>query len=566
MSRIADLLGQIFKSEVPAIAPREMRLREEFRSTLFESLDQYMAQIDPTRKVRYDEVDEMDTRNPLIAKTLDIIAEEACPTDPRTGFSFRVVSKDAQVSAIGNDLLDRLKFDDHARDYAREAPKYGECMRKITYITQGEAQQEGIGTYGVMSLEEIRDPVMVDPVLELGRLQAWNIHNVALPPWEFWHIAMPGRSTMREKAPHSFHGRSWLEPARPIWRALKVSENALLLARVTGSVAQRVFPVPAENVDPKDIPALIQDYRRMLSRKYQISSEGDFYRRVNPFAYDENIYWPAQQGVNTRVETIGGNVDIRAIEDIKYWQNIMFASLGVPREFLQYERSGGGLVGKDLSYEDIRFARSVRKIQKAVVDGLFTLVRIELALRGIDPFEVEFDIQTGVISFLEEKQRAEALKLATEVGQSMGVLGQQLGIENAPDWKDYVLSSIGAYVGSAMAMDELQELLESSKAPGPEDLDMDPAAGQTAGSKPQPFPSANKATGNTARRFQLMGRWRHDQVFAESQLYPTEIAELSCLEYLNGRGEDLSDDYEVIWEEEEKPDESPQLVMEGMNG
>lgn len=939
MARIFDLLTQVYKAETPVVAQREREMRADFREIL-EGPFTDIFQIDPGRKARYDECDEMDARNPLIAKVLDIIADEAVPADPTTGRSFRIVSRNTEVEKLGNDLLERIKFEDVVGDLARDAAKYGEVLRKPIYLTQAEAQDAGVGTYGILSLEEIREPTKLEPVLDIGRLQGWRLGNSILPPWEIWHVAMPGRSVMREKAPHSFHGRSWLEPARPIWRAIKLSENALLMARVTGTVKQKVYYFPAGNIDPREIPGLINEYRRALGRKTYVSPEGEFLRQVDPLAYDEAIWWPVVEGMNTSVGTIGGDVDIRAIEDIKYWQNILFASLGVPREYLQYERSGGGLVGKDLcltgdtrirlldgtsptiremaetpdrtfpvysvdlesgelrpgtahsarltgrkpiwevdlrasdtgevhtvrctgnhpfllknrtyvradelepgdslaglyfressretgqhiegyemfyrpfgrgwkythaqvcdsvhgelpaghvrhhvdhdrrnntpenlrpmtqeehrsyhasenagwaamharrardpeydawwrqmaseaqrkghetkirryggggwkaiwarspevfegrtavsgpehhkwsgigfdvvedalalapqcvtvtdlledlrrkhegltrdvlkyrlagrgltvedlplatdldgtcplcgqtfeayqrlnyhyrgckteenaghfpkghvpwnanhtvvavrftgeeedvydlsvdeyhnfliegaqvfvhnSFEDIRFARSVRKVQKILADGVIQMVRVELALRGIDPFEEEFDVQTGVISFLENKQRAESLKFAAEVGQNMQLLGQQLGIEDTDDWRKFVLRTMGNYVGSSLAMDELEELIETEEAPPP------PTEFEPRMPKEPEAEDPEKFTQNKARSLQVATHDRYASTFVpkQGQLYPTRVTEDRFLgEWQEGKEVDenlvrLDEMYERFW-------------------
>jgi len=463
MGRIADFLDSIFQQEAPILPEREKAQAELYKDSLFADIQDFM-QIDPERRLRYDEVDEMDARNPLIAKSLDIIAEEAAPVEPRSGKSFSVVSDDAETQKVADRMLERVRFEDIVGDISRDMPKYGEQIRKAVYVTPEEAVQLESGVIGIVALQEI-DATLVHPRIEFGRLDGWEIEGsgAVLPPWDFWHTRLPGRSSMRGRVLHAFHGRSWLEPARPIWRAVKVSEDSVLLARVTRAVQQRVFHFPADGVPPSEIPALIQEYKRLNSRKAQIKSSGEFHQRVNIFAYDEDLYWPAMQGLQTRVDTIGGVPDIRAIEDLRYWQDLMYAAIGVPREYLQAERTGGGILGKNLAMEDIRFARSVKKVQAAIARGLIQLVRCELALHGYDPMEANFEIQMGTISFLEEQQRLEAIEQATRVASSLSRLGQDTGLAKDSGWQDFVLDTIITFVGSSVGLEELRDKVASGE-------------------------------------------------------------------------------------------------------
>jgi len=464
MSRIADFLDSIFTQDAPILPEREKKQAEQFyRDSLFSSIQSFMK-IDPERRLRYDEVDEMDARNPLIAKSLDIIAEEATPVDPRTGKAFSIIAENVQIKSLADRCLERIRFEDQVGDIARDSPKYGEQIRKIVYVTPDEAVGLESGVVGIVALMEV-DATLIVPRIEFGRLDAWEVEGsgLAMPPWDFWHTRLPGRSAMRGRVLHAFHGRSWLEPARPIWRALKVAEDSILLARVTRAVSQRVFNFPAEGIPPAEIPAVIQEYKRLNSRRAQVKSSGEFAQRVNIFAYDEDLYWPQMGGATGGVQNLGGNPDIKAIEDLKYWQDLMFAAIGVPREYLQAERSGGGILGKNLAMEDIRFARSVKKVQSSIARGLVNLIRIELSLHGYDPMEHNFEVEMGTVSFLEEQQRLEALEQATRVATSLSTLGQSTGLFQDPNWQDFVLDTIITFVGSSVGLEELRDKIATGE-------------------------------------------------------------------------------------------------------
>ena len=549
MTRIGDFLDSIFQQEAPILPEREKKQAELlYKDSLFSDIQSFMR-IDPERRMRYDEVDEMDARNPLIAKSLDIIAEEATPVEPRTGKAFSVTSESEEVKRLADRCLERVRFEDQVGDIARDMPKYGEQIRKIIYVTPDEAQALQSGVVGIVALQEI-DATLVLPRVEFGRLDAWEVEGsgLTLPPWDFWHTRLPGRSAMRGRVLHAFHGRSWLEPARPIWRALKVAEDSILLARVTRAVSQRVFNFPAEGIPPAEIPAVIQEYKRLNSRRAQIKSSGEFAQRVNIFAYDEDLYWPSMPGGTGNVQMLGGDPNIRAIEDLKYWQDLMFAAIGVPREYLQAERSGGGILGKNLAMEDIRFARSVKRVQSAISRGLINLIRIELALHGFDPMEANFEIEMGTISFLEEQQRLEALEQATRVATSLSTLGQSTGLFQDPNWQDFVLDTIITFVGSSVGLEELREKIATGETEPETPIATAPrqqVIAQPAQASAKRFlqlvtdgpKEMNEEKYKSALRYVLealisngsdfrpANKLRNKDVPEESQMYPTEIGQ-----------------------------------------
>lgn len=76
------------------------------------------------------------------------------------------------------------------------------------------------------------------------------------------------------------------------------------------------------------------------------------------------------------------NSNLDAIMDIKYIQNKLLTALRIPAPFLGFDSATGG--GKNLAMMDIRFARTIYRIQKAMIQELNKIAIIHLYLKGFE--------------------------------------------------------------------------------------------------------------------------------------------------------------------------------------
>jgi len=95
---------------------------------------------------------------------------------------------------------------------------------------------------------------------------------------------------------------------------------------------------------------------------------------------DEDFFIPVRGDRGSRIETLPGGTNQGDIDDIQYIQQKMFIALGVPKSYLQSEEDLGGK--GTLAQEDIKFARTIQRIQKIVVSELGKMALIHLHLRG----------------------------------------------------------------------------------------------------------------------------------------------------------------------------------------
>jgi len=105
---------------------------------------------------------------------------------------------------------------------------------------------------------------------------------------------------------------------------------------------------------------------------------------------DEDIFIPVRgDKESVRIETLGG-MGYVATEDLEYFRNKLFSALKVPKAYLGYEEaiSGRGT----LSAEDLRFARTIMRVQNIMSAFLKRIADVHLAIKGINPIDVEYDI------------------------------------------------------------------------------------------------------------------------------------------------------------------------------
>jgi hypothetical protein len=460
-------------------APTLQRIPEQHEEVLEKISwgDEFLSRtfdLEAVRQTLYLEYDEMDARSSDISVALDMVADETTSLDPREKKAVWVSSDNQHVIDLADALFERVDLEGEARQMVRTLAKYGELMRYALTVTPEDAKGLDTDFIGVLALEEV-DALQVNRVEERGQLVGFRTQSEELPPWQILHWRLPGAQIFGSQGQvrPTKYGRSYIEGARGLWRALKVAEESVLLARVDRAVNTTVLPIPIEGANPHELPKLMNEWRRAIGRyQYQNPVTGAWVQRYNPFSRESLLVWPTMPGTNFNVQELGGSPDIRAIVDLQYWRDKMFAILRIPKEFLQAERRGGGILGKDLSLEDIRFGRLIRMFQRTFSLGIMRLLQTELAMNDIAP-DSEFEINMSTSSFIEETQRLEVLKSAVEVAENLQALGQRTGLVDTAEFQAFVLDTIVTFVGSSLGLEQLADALEKEEVPllEPEDPD-----------------------------------------------------------------------------------------------
>jgi hypothetical protein len=207
-----------------------------------------------------------------------------------------------------------------------------------------------------------------------------------------------------------------IEPARRIWRQLIMIEDAMLVYRVIRSPERRVFKIDVGNVPPEEVENYMQQAKSALRSSQVVDKRtGRVDMRYNPLSVDEDYFLPVRgQQDGTSINTLPGGQNTTAIEDVEYIQKKLFSALKVPKAYLGYDESLSSKA--TLAQEDIRFSRTITKIQKVVISELNKIAAIHLFANGFaDEDLIDFEIRLSNPSTIAQQQKLELFRSKFEI-------------------------------------------------------------------------------------------------------------------------------------------------------
>lgn len=222
---------------------------------------------------------------------------------------------------------------------------------------------------------------------------------------------------------------SILDKIRRIWKQLLLAEDAMLIYRTTRAPERRVFKVFVGNMDDKDIEPYIQRVANKFKRDQVVDQKsGQVDMRYNQMAVDQDFVIPIRD-INQQnpIETLPGATNLGEIADIEYLQKKMLAALRVPKAFLGFEEVVGE--GKSLALMDIRFARTINKVQKSLIQELNKIALLHLMILGFEDELNNFSLsltnpssQSELLKIEQWKEKITLYKDATSDQSQLGIL------------------------------------------------------------------------------------------------------------------------------------------------
>jgi Bacteriophage T4-like portal protein (Gp20) len=233
----------------------------------------------------------------------------------------------------------------------------------------------------------------------------------ALEDWEVVHFRL------RAKQRRSVYGQSVLESARFIWKRLVLLEDAALVYRLERAPERYAFYVDVGDLPPQEAYAHLNRVRQQHRKKKWVNpSTGKLDLKFDPTGQSEDFFIPVRQGAEgTRIEVLGAPA-WQHMEDVEYFRDKMFSAIGVPKTYLAQSE---GVGRNTLSSEDVRFARSILRVQRELRNGLGKVARVHLAALNIDPNSVEYAIHMTVPSAIFELAQLEVKNARADLGNRM---------------------------------------------------------------------------------------------------------------------------------------------------
>ena len=362
--------------------------------------------------------------DPILASALDIYADEATVKNT-DGDTLTISSPNAEVQKVLRNLFyDIINIDYNLWPWIRNACKYGDFFLHLDI-----EEQIGIVNVIPMSAYEVRREEGYDPdnpyayrfVMEASHMSYASGQHQKMDTFENYEVAHFRLLSDTNFLPY---GKAMIEPARKIYKQLSLMEDAMLIQRIMRAPERRIFKIDVGNIPPAEVDNHMQTIiGKMKKIPYMDEKTGEYNLKFNMENMMEDYYLPVRGSESgTSIESLPGLSNDGQIEDIDYLRNKMMAALKIPKAFLGYDE---GVEGKaTLAAEDVRFARTIERIQKIFLSELTKIAIVHLYSQGFtDEDLVDFSLDLVSPSIIYQKQMVELLEskvgLANNLKESM---------------------------------------------------------------------------------------------------------------------------------------------------
>ena len=402
---------------------RQQRLlAKQWKRAQYETQNNALANMTEVQMM-YREADMMDLF-PEIGAALDIYMEEATYIKPN-GMMINVTSKSERIKSILEDLIyNRLSADIIFPMITRSTVKYGN-----TFMLLNITEDNGIIGWKQLPVYEMqRFENGMDNPYSSGFANVANI-DVDLPdstkfiwvgkneftPYRNWQIA---HFRLLYDSLYLPYGVSALNKARRHWRMLSMMEDMMLMYRLERSVERRVFKVNVGGIDEQDVPAYMDEVANEFKRTPIVDPlTGQLDLRRNIMSQMDDYFIPVRDTSDpTSIDNLAAGNNLTAMDDIKFVQNKLCTALRVPKSFLNFEDTTGD--GKNLSLLDVRFTKTINRVQQMMIMELTKVCIIHLYLLGFEDDLTNFSLTMNNPSSQAEMMELDNLSKKIEMAKS----------------------------------------------------------------------------------------------------------------------------------------------------
>ena len=357
----------------------------------------------------------------IVSSALDIYADESTMKS-EYGSVLEITTDNENIKSILNNLFyDILNIEFNLWPWVRNMCKYGDFFLQLEINEKyGITNVAPLSAYDVARVEGLdeENPHYVKFVLEQGGDQhsAYSTqkpHQMELENFEVAHFRLLSDSNFLP------YGKSMIEQGRKVWKQLSLMEDAMMIHRIMRAPEKRVFQIDIGNIPPAEVDNYMQKILNKMKKTPIIDqATGEYNLKYNMQNITEDFFLPVRGGDSgTRIESLPG-LNYEAVEDIEYLKNKMLAALRVPKAFLGYEESLGSKA--TLAAEDVRFARTIERIQRITVSELTKIAIVHLYSQGYQDADlVNFELNLTNPSTIYETEKVELWNSKTQLASSM---------------------------------------------------------------------------------------------------------------------------------------------------
>jgi len=388
---------------------------------------QFNLQYQYLRTYLYSDYDTMDT-DAIVASALDIISDE-CTLKNDMGEVLQIKSSDDDIQKILYNLFyDVLNIEFNLWSWTRQMCKYGDFFLKLEIA-------EKYGVYNVIPYTayhiqrrenfDMQNPAKVQFLYSpdgyyTGGSGYYSTPNtkpsenqIVFDNYEMAHFRL---LTDVNYLPY---GRSYLEPGRRLFKQYILMEDAMLIHRISRAPERRIFYINVGNIPPQEVDAFMQKTIQTMKKTPLMDEKtGEYNLKYNMQNILEDFFIPVRgNDTTTKIDTAKG-LEYNGIEDVAYLRDKLFAALKVPKAFMGYEKD---LTGKaTLAAEDIRFARTIDRIQRILLSELYKIALVHLYTQGYDGDQLtNFELSLTTPSIIAEQEKVALLKEKVDLANQM---------------------------------------------------------------------------------------------------------------------------------------------------
>ena len=364
------------------------------------------------RREIFRDYDAMD-QDPIIASALDIYSDESTLKN-EFGDTLTIVSDNERVYDILHNLFyDILNIEFNLWPWTRNMVKYGDFFLGLE-IAEGKGVVN-VTPHSVYNTERLEGLDPNNPHMVKFKIMDDPNGKQEYDDFEIAHFRLHSDTNWLP------YGKSMVENGRRLWKQLSLMEDAMLIHRIMRAPEKRVFKIDIGTIPPNEVDNYMQRIiNKMKKVPFLDKNTGDYNLKYNMQNLTEDFYLPVRGGDSgTSIDNIGG-LEYTSIEDIDYLKAKLFAALKIPKAYLGYEEDVQGKA--TLAAEDVRFARTIERIQKTLVSELTKIAVVHLYAQGIQDSELlNFKIDLVNPSTIYEQEKvnlwSEKIRLASDIQQ-----------------------------------------------------------------------------------------------------------------------------------------------------
>lgn len=382
------------------------------------------------RTMVYSDYDNMDY-DAIVASALDIISDESTLKND-LGEVLHIKSSDEDIQQILYNLFyDVLNIEFNLWSWIRQMCKYGDFFLKLEIA-------EKYGVYNVIPYTAYHIERQENYDKEHPNAVRFRYSPEGIYAGGSGYYGSPNLGTFNDNQPGIYfdnyemahfrlltdvnylpYGRSYLEPARRIFKQYVLMEDAMLIHRISRSPDRRIFYINVGSIPPNEVENFMQKTISTMKRTPLMDNQtGEYNLKYNQQNLLEDFYIPIRgNDTSTKIETAPG-LQYDGIQDVTYLRDKLFAALKVPKAFMGYEKD---LTGKaTLAAEDIRFARTINRIQRITLSELYKIALVHLYSQGYTGEQLtNFELELTTPSIIYDQEKIALLTQKVELAKSI---------------------------------------------------------------------------------------------------------------------------------------------------